>query len=236
MIGSFVGGIFIGLVGIQAFVLVGPGLASMSMFISDELPRNLMFAIIGAVISFIVAFIAAFVLGKDRTVEEKTKDQAGFAEKIGAGETFKSPVIGQMISLSEVKDDIFSSKVMGEGIAIVPSKGALYAPVDGEVTLLFETNHALGMKTDHGVEVLFHIGIDTVQLEGQYFHPKVQAGDRVQAGDLLIEFDLEKIMEAGYDPVTLAVVTNTDQYDIKVQPLQEVNRQDTLMVVTQLGG
>ncbi|MGO4076065.1 PTS beta-glucoside transporter subunit IIBCA, partial [Staphylococcus aureus] len=87
---------------IQAFVLVGPGLASMSMFISDELPRNLMFAIIGAVISFIVAFIAAFVLGKDRTVEEKTKDQAAFAEQIGAGETFKSPVIGQMISLSEV--------------------------------------------------------------------------------------------------------------------------------------
>ncbi|NQD53220.1 PTS beta-glucoside transporter subunit IIBCA, partial [Bacillus altitudinis] len=236
MIGSFVGGIFIGLVGIQAFVLVGPGLASMSMFISDELPRNLMFAVIGAVISFVVAFIAAFVLGKDKKVEEKTNDQDAFAEQIGAGETFKSPVIGQMISLSEVKDDIFSSKVMGDGIAIVPSEGALYAPVDGEVTLLFETNHALGMKTDKGVEVLFHIGIDTVQLEGQYFYPKVQAGDRVQAGDLLIEFDVEKIMEAGYDPVTLAVITNTDQYDIKVQPLQEVNRQDTLMVITQLGG
>lgn len=236
MIGSFVGGIFIGLVGIQAFVLVGPGLASMSMFISDELPRNLMFAVIGAVISFVVAFIAAFVLGKDKKVEEKTNDQESFAEQIGAGETFKSPVIGQMISLSEVKDDIFSSKVMGDGIAIVPSEGALYAPVDGEVTLLFETNHALGMKTDKGVEVLFHIGIDTVQLEGQYFYPKVQAGDRVQAGDLLIEFDVEKIMEAGYDPVTLAVITNTDQYDIKVQPLQEVNRQDTLMVITQLGG
>ena len=81
---------------------------------------------------------------------------------------------------------------MGDGIAIIPSEGALYAPVDGEVTLLFETNHALGMKTDKGVEVLFHIGIDTVQLEGQYFYPKVQAGDRVQAGDLLIEFDVEK--------------------------------------------
>lgn len=173
MIGSFVGGIFIGLVGIQAFVLVGPGLASMSMFISDELPRNLMFAVVGAVISFVVAFIAAFVLGKDKKVEEKTNDQDAFAEQIGAGETFKSPVIGQMISLSEVKDDIFSSKVMGDGIAIVPSEGALYAPVDGEVTLLFETNHALGMKTDKGVEVLFHIGIDTVQLEGQYFYPKV---------------------------------------------------------------
>ncbi|MED1129139.1 beta-glucoside-specific PTS transporter subunit IIABC [Bacillus paralicheniformis] len=238
MIGSFIGGIFIGLVGLQAFVLVGPGLASMSMFISDELPRNFMFAVIGFAISFVVAFAAAFILGKDRKTEETEKEaeQGVFAEKLGADETFKSPVIGQMISLSDVEDDIFSSKVMGEGIAIIPSKGELYAPVDGEISLLFETNHALGMKTANGVEVLFHIGIDTVQLEGKFFKPWVQAGDKVKAGDLLIQFDLEKIKEAGYDPVTLAVITNTDQYDIKVTQLKEVNRQDTLMVVTQLGG
>ncbi|MGF7531674.1 beta-glucoside-specific PTS transporter subunit IIABC [Bacillus paralicheniformis] len=238
MIGSFIGGIFIGLVGLQAFVLVGPGLASMSMFISDELPRNFMFAVIGFAISFVVAFAAAFIFGKDRKIEEKKKEaeQGVFAEKLGADETFKSPVIGQMISLSDVEDDIFSSKVMGEGIAIIPSKGELYAPVDGEISLLFETNHALGMKTANGVEVLFHIGIDTVQLEGKFFKTLVQAGDKVKAGDLLIQFDLEKIKEAGYDPVTLAVITNTDQYDIKVTQLKEVNRQDTLMVVTQLGG
>lgn len=238
MIGSFIGGIFIGLVGLQAFVLVGPGLASMSMFISDELPRNFMFAVIGFGISFVVAFAAAFILGRDRKTEEteKAAEQGVFAEKLGADETFKSPVIGQMISLSDVEDDIFSSKVMGEGIAIIPSKGELYAPVDGEISLLFETNHALGMKTANGVEVLFHIGIDTVQLEGKFFKPLVQAGDLVKAGDLLIQFDVEKIKEAGYDPVTLAVITNTDQYDIKVTQLKEVNRQDTLMVVTQLGG
>ncbi|MCY8088867.1 beta-glucoside-specific PTS transporter subunit IIABC [Bacillus sonorensis] len=238
MIGSFTGGIFVGLVGLQAFVLVGPGLASMSMFISDELPRNFMFAVIGFAISFVVAFAAAFILGKDRKTEETEKEAepGAFAEKLGADETFKSPVIGQMISLSDVEDDIFSSKVMGEGIAVIPSKGELYAPVDGEISLLFETNHALGMKTANGVEVLFHIGIDTVQLEGKFFKPLVKVGDKVKAGDLLIQFDLEKIKEAGYDPVTLAVITNTDQYDIKVTHLKEVNRQDTLMVVTQLGG
>ena len=238
MIGSFIGGIFIGLVGLQAFVLVGPGLASMSMFISDELPRNFMFAVIGFAISFVVAFAAAFIFGKDRKTEEKKKEAepGAFAVKLGADETFKSPVIGQMISLSDVEDDIFSSKVMGEGIAIIPSKGELYAPVDGEISLLFETNHALGMKTANGVEVLFHIGIDTVQLEGKFFKPLVKVGDQVKAGDLLIQFELEKIKEAGYDPVTLAVITNTDQYDIKVTQLKEVNRQDTLMVVTQLGG
>ncbi|MCY7915911.1 PTS glucose transporter subunit IIA, partial [Bacillus haynesii] len=240
IIGSFTGGIFVGLVGLQAFVLVGPGLASMSMFISDELPRNFMFAVIGFAISFAVAFAAAFIFGKDRKrkIEEKKKEAepGAFVEKLGADETFKSPVIGQMISLSDVEDDIFSSKVMGEGIAIIPSKGELYAPVDGEISLLFETNHALGMKTANGVEVLFHIGIDTVQLEGKFFKPLVQAGDKVKAGDLLIQFELEKIKEAGYDPVTLAVITNTDQYDIKVTQLKEVNRQDTLMVVTQIGG
>ncbi|MCY8024726.1 beta-glucoside-specific PTS transporter subunit IIABC [Bacillus sonorensis] len=238
MIGSFIGGIFIGLVGLQAFVLVGPGLASMSMFISDELPRNFMFAVIGFAISFAVAFAAAFIFGKDRKTEETEKEaeRGVFAEKLGADETFKSPVIGQMISLSDVEDDIFSSKVMGEGIAIIPSKGELYAPIDGEISLLFETNHALGMKTANGVEVLFHIGIDTVQLEGKFFKPLVKVGDQVKAGDLLIQFELEKIKEAGYDPVTLAVITNTDQYGIKVTQLKEVNRQDTLMVVTQLGG
>ncbi|MEC1449125.1 beta-glucoside-specific PTS transporter subunit IIABC [Bacillus haynesii] len=238
MVGSFIGGIFIGLVGLQAFVLVGPGLASMSMFISDELPRNFMFAVIGFAISFAVAFAAAFIFGKDRKIEEKKKEaeRGVFAEKLGADETFKSPVIGQMISLSDVEDDIFSSKVMGEGIAIIPSKGELYAPIDGEISLLFETNHALGMKTANGVEVLFHIGIDTVQLEGKFFKPLVKVGDQVKAGDLLIQFELEKIKEAGYDPVTLAVITNTDQYGIKVTQLKEVNRQDTLMVVTQLGG
>ncbi|MCY8372365.1 beta-glucoside-specific PTS transporter subunit IIABC [Bacillus haynesii] len=238
IIGSFIGGIFIGLVGLQAFVLVGPGLASMSMFISDELPRNFMFAVIGFGISFVVAFAAAFIFGKDRKIEDKKKEaeRGVFAEKLGADETFKSPVIGQMISLSDVEDDIFSSKVMGEGIAIIPAKGELYAPIDGEISLLFETNHALGMKTANGVEVLFHIGIDTVQLEGKFFKPLVQAGDQVKAGDLLIQFELEKIKEAGYDPVTLAVITNTDQYGIKVTQLKEVNRQDTLMVVTQLGG
>ncbi|MEC1560863.1 beta-glucoside-specific PTS transporter subunit IIABC [Bacillus haynesii] len=238
IIGSFIGGIFIGLVGLQAFVLVGPGLASMSMFISDELPRNFVFAVIGFGISFVVAFAAAFIFGKDRKIEDKKKEaeRGVFAEKLGADETFKSPVIGQMISLSDVEDDIFSSKVMGEGIAIIPAKGELYAPIDGEISLLFETNHALGMKTANGVEVLFHIGIDTVQLEGKFFKPLVQAGDQVKAGDLLIQFELEKIKEAGYDPVTLAVITNTDQYGIKVTQLKEVNRQDTLMVVTQLGG
>ncbi|PAF34621.1 PTS beta-glucoside transporter subunit EIIBCA [Terribacillus saccharophilus] len=234
MIGAFVGGTFVGIVGLQAFVVVGPGLASMSMFLSEDLPRNILYAAIGFVLSFVVAFIAAFILGKDK--EQVQPEQEKFAEKIGRGETFTSPVAGKMIPLSQVQDEVFSSKAMGEGIAVVPSKGELYAPVDGEISMIFETSHALGMKTKTGAEILFHVGLNTVQLGGEHFTPQAKVGDQVKAGDVLLTFDLEKIKAAGFDPVTLAIITNTDKYDVQINKQENVTRQDKLMVITQLGG
>jgi PTS system beta-glucosides-specific IIC component len=232
MIGSFVGGSFIGMVGLQAFVLVGPGLASLTMFISEELPRNIINAIFGLVISFAVAFVATFFLGKEKKIKD---EQQEFINTINVEKEFKSPVIGHMIPLSEVKDDVFSSKVMGEGIAVVPSKGELYAPVDGKIEMIFNTNHALGMLTTNGAQILFHVGLDTVQLGGKYFEPLVKLGDEVKAGDLLLKFDLGKIVEEGYDPVTIAVVTNKEEYSVKVANLEDVDHKDTLMLVTALG-
>lgn len=234
MIGAFVGGTFVGIVGLQAFVIVGPGLASMSMFLSEDLPRNMLYAAIGFVLSFVVAFLAAFILGKDK--EQVQPDEEKFAEKIGKGETFTSPVAGKMIPLSKVQDEVFSSKAMGDGIAVVPSKGELYAPVDGEISMIFETSHALGMKTETGAEILFHVGLNTVQLGGEHFTPQVKVGDQVKAGDVLLTFDLEKIKAAGFDPVTLAIITNTDKYDVQINKQENVTRQDKLMVITQLGG
>ncbi|PAE17673.1 PTS beta-glucoside transporter subunit EIIBCA [Virgibacillus sp. 7505] len=234
MIGAFVGGTFVGIVGLQAFVIVGPGLASMSMFLSEDLPRNILYAAIGFVLSFAVAFIAAFILGKDK--EQVQPEEEKFAEKIGRGETFTSPVAGKMIPLSQVQDEVFSSKAMGDGIAVVPSKGELYAPVDGEISMIFETSHALGMKTETGAEILFHVGLNTVQLGGEHFTPQVKVGDQVKAGDVLLTFDLEKIKAAGFDPVTLAIITNTDKYDVQITKQENVTRQDKLMVITQLGG
>ncbi|PAF23053.1 PTS beta-glucoside transporter subunit EIIBCA [Terribacillus saccharophilus] len=234
MIGAFVGGTFVGIVGLQAFVVVGPGLASMSMFLSEDLPRNILYAAIGFVLSFVVAFIAAFILGKDK--EQVQPEQEKFAEKIARGETFTSPVAGKMIPLSQVQDEVFSSKAMGEGIAVVPSKGELYAPVDGEISMIFETSHALGMKTKTGAEILFHVGLNTVQLGGEHFTPQAKVGDQVKAGDVLLTFDLEKIKAAGFDPVTLAIITNTDKYDVQINKQENVTRQDKLMVITQLGG
>ncbi len=234
MIGAFVGGTFVGIVGLQAFVIVGPGLASMSMFLSEDLPRNMLYAAIGFILSFVVAFLAAFILGKDK--EQVQPDEEKFAEKIGKGETFTSPVAGKMIPLSKVQDEVFSSKAMGDGIAVVPSKGELYAPVDGEISMIFETSHALGMKTETGAEILFHVGLNTVQLGGEHFTPQVKVGDQVKAGDVLLTFDLEKIIAAGFDPVTLAIITNTDKYDVQINKQENVTRQDKLMVITQLGG
>lgn len=231
MIGSLIGGTFIGLVGLEAFVIVGPGVASLTMFISEELPKNIINAIIGLVISFAVAFVSALILGKDKKVKE---EQQEFKKSLKVEKEFKSPVIGQMIQLLDVNDDVFSSKVMGEGIAVIPSKGELYAPVDGKIEMLFETNHALGMITENGAQVLFHVGIDTVRLGGKYFEPQVKVGDDVKAGDLLLKFDLEKIVGEGFDPVTIAVVTNKDKYSVKVANLEQVDRKDTLMFISAL--
>lgn len=229
MVGSFVGGTFVGFVGLQAFVLVGPGLASITMFISEELPKNIMYAIVGLGISFAVSFITSFFLSKEK---EAAKDQEEFIHAVHAEKEFKSPVIGQMVALSDVNDDVFSSKVMGDGIAVIPSKGELYAPVDGRIEMIFDTNHAIGMKTSNGAELLFHVGIDTVQLGGKYFEPQVKVGDEVKAGDLLIRFDLEKIIAEGYDPVTIAVITNQEKYALKVANLQQVQHEDTLMLIS----
>ncbi|MCM3213200.1 beta-glucoside-specific PTS transporter subunit IIABC [Niallia taxi] len=237
MIGSFVGGTFIGIAGLQAFVLVGPGLASLSMFISEELPNNIINAIIGLVISFGVAFVAAFLLGKDKSVDKKVaEDQQDQVTKNHSKleSEFKSPLVGKMVNLSDVNDEVFSSKVMGDGIAIIPSKGELYAPTDGKIEMIFETNHALGLTTDQGAQILFHVGLNTVQLAGKYFEPQVKVGDEVKTGDLLLKFDLEKIKEE-FDPVTIAVVTSKENYTVKVADIKQVEPKDTLMYISALG-
>lgn len=231
VLGSFIGGSYVGIVGLSAFAIVGPGLASISMFISDKAPNNIVNAMIGFAISFIVAFAASLILGKDNAAEKAKEALAG---TIGGKEDFKSPLNGTVISLSDVKDDVFSSRAMGDGIAVIPSEGKLYAPVAGKVEMVFETNHALGMTTNNGAQILFHVGLDTVKLGGKHFLPKVKVGDMVKAGDLLLEFDLEKIVAEGFDPVTVVVVTNKDEYEVKVREIVKVMHTDTLMTVTEL--
>lgn len=124
-----------------------------------------------------------------------------------------SPIEGNAISLDKVNDGVFSEGMLGKGIAIEPSVGRAVSPINGVVSTVFETKHAIGLTSDDGVEILIHIGIDTVKLNGEHFNTHVKAGDKVKVGDILVDFDIEKIKEAGYPIVTPVTITNTDSYD-----------------------
>ena len=132
------------------------------------------------------------------------------SSQVSSGEEIKSPMNGTVIPLSEVPDAVFSSEMLGKGFGVEPSEGKAYAPVDGEVTTVFDTKHAIGLMSKHGVELLIHIGMDTVKLNGKGFDVKVKTGDQVKAGDLLAEFDMDIIKGEGYPMTTAVVVTNTD--------------------------
>ncbi|MBO0425793.1 MULTISPECIES: beta-glucoside-specific PTS transporter subunit IIABC [unclassified Enterococcus] len=209
MASSLVGGAVAGLFAIKAFALVGPGLASITMFVDEANPMNLVWALVTLGVSFAVSFVLVLFLFKDKVVENKTTVADPKAEVLS------KPVEGQVVALSEVNDEVFSSGMIGEGFGIIPTSGELIAPEDGEITMLFETNHAIGLKTRNGAELLFHIGLDTVQLEGKHFTPYVKAGDQVKQGQPLIQFDLEAIKAAGFDPIVICVVTNQENFTVK---------------------
>lgn len=207
MIGGAAGGIYAGISGLVRYAFVSPGLTAIPAFIGEN-PWNVVHALITIVISFVVGFAASWLLGFQESTEVE-----GTSKKDGvSGEWIKAPVTGRAAELSEVADDVFAKEVLGKGAAIFPEEGRVYAPGSGEITIFFETGHAIGMKLDNGAEVLIHVGIDTVNLQGKYFTPKVKAGSRVEAGELLLEFDLQAIAEEGYDTVITIIVTNTPNY------------------------
>lgn len=124
-----------------------------------------------------------------------------------------APMEGKAVSLKEVNDPTFSEGLLGKGIAIIPSSGKVVAPVDGTVELVFDTKHAISMTSAEGVEVLIHVGLDTVNLKGDGYEAHVAAGDAVKKGDLLLTVDLDKIKAAGYDTITPIIICNTDDYE-----------------------
>lgn len=164
----------------------------------------------GCAIAFWGSAISTYIVGFE-DLEEVSKEESSVI-KIETQDgviDITSPVEGECIELSEVKDDVFASKAMGEGIAILPTKGVITAPTDCEVASLFPTLHAIGLKLDNGAEMLIHVGINTVELNGKYFTKHVNQGDLVKRGDKLISFDIDKIKKAGYDVTTPVIVNNT---------------------------
>jgi PTS system beta-glucosides-specific IIC component len=221
VVSSLIGGLCIGIFGVAAFTAVGPGIASISMFIDEGNSNNIIFAIVGFAISFVASFLITFISWKEEMEEvevpvnsedKSTTTSINESVNIEGAVSLKQPIKGEIVSLAEVNDDVFSKKILGEGVAVNPSEGSIYAPCDGEVVMLFDTKHTLALRADNGAEVLFHIGIDTVQLNGKHFDPKVKVGDRVKTDDLLMKFDLEEIKGAGYDTVVPIIITNSEQY------------------------
>ena len=148
-------------------------------------------------------------------------------------EKISSPLKGEVIALSDVQDEAFSSGALGLGAAVDPKEGVLYAPADGTISVFFPTGHAIGMTTDDGVELLIHVGMDTVQLEGKGFRPFAKEGDRVTKGQKLLEFDMELICKEGYSLVTPVLITNTDEFsDISITSECHIDPQSILMTVT----
>lgn len=231
MVSSLIGGAFAGITAIKGFALVGPGIASITMFADKNNGMNLVWAFVTVGISFAVSFIFALVMYKDKVVQEKVAETA-----INLGDTVvSSPVAGRVIPLSEVKDEVFSSGMVGSGVGIIPEEDVLVAPEDGEITMVFETHHALGLKTSNGAEILFHIGIDTVQLNGEGFETFVKQGDRVTKGQQLIAFNRRLIKEKGYDDTIIFVVTNQDKYEVKALNNQaQVSNQTDLLAIASL--
>ncbi len=122
-----------------------------------------------------------------------------------------SPLKGESVLLKEVPDPVFAGGMLGEGIAIKPSEGILYAPCDGRITIIHDTKHAIGMETQNGVEILMHIGLDTVKLQGEFFEKLVNSGQEVNSGEPLLQFDIDGIHEKGYPTITCLIITNSDE-------------------------
>lgn len=129
------------------------------------------------------------------------------------GTVLLNPIAGEIVDISKVSDEVFSQKMLGDGFAVKPTGGEVYAPIGGEITVLFPTLHAISILTAEGLELLIHIGLDTVELEGKGFEAHVKLGDKVKAGDLLMTFDKKVIEDSGRDPITPIVITNMDKVE-----------------------
>ena len=226
-------GLFAGITNMRTYASATAGLTALPVYICDDL-SNVRNAAIAMVASIVISFVLTYLFGgiddtKKEEVKNETKKETTTLNKF---EEIASPVEGKVVALSEVPDEVFSKEAMGKGIAIEPANGEVVAPFDGTIQAIFPTGHAVGIKNENGVEVLIHIGIDTVELEGKYFTANVKNGDTVKKGDVLVKFDIEKIKEAGYNTITPVIITNSSEYlDVIETHENKVNKLDTLLKV-----
>ncbi|QOP72776.1 beta-glucoside-specific PTS transporter subunit IIABC [Pediococcus acidilactici] len=233
MIGGGLGGLFAGLTGVKAYSIAW-GLFGLPAYIGKGHFMNLWLMVASVIISFVGAAIAAFLLGVP--AEDSAEDKAGNVDNAVASKlqtvSLSSVVKGDLVQLAEVGDAAFSTGAMGKGIGIKPTDDHIYAPIDGKVTAVFPTKHAIGITGSNGIEILIHIGIDTVELEGKYFTLQVKEGETVSQGDVLAVVDFFKVVEAGYDPTVMVIITNTNDFlDVIPSVNQIVTDKDQMLNV-----
>ncbi|AYV72380.1 MULTISPECIES: beta-glucoside-specific PTS transporter subunit IIABC [Niallia] len=231
-IAASIGGAIAGLTDIKGYIVGGLGIFGLPSYIT---PEGINMNLWGAVISITVGFIVAFLLtlffgginkGQNSTGNTTASNQVA-ATKVEKEEVL-SPLKGEVKPLSEVKDEAFASGALGHGIAIEPSEGKLYAPADGTVSALFPTKHAIGITTDTGADILIHIGMDTVQLEGKHFIVHTTQGELVKKGQLLIEFDMDEIANSGKLLTTPIVITNYREFHLEMTDKKQIQQGDSL--------
>lgn len=230
-----IGGAFYGHFNFRKFILGGMGIFELpNMMNPDGTMGNIIVAFAGIAISMAVGFVLTMMFYRDEKekVQKLAEDTESLSEKVEEEITVYSPLKGTVIPLDQVEDEAFSSGVLGKGAAVIPEEGVLWAPADGTISVMFPTGHAIGMVTESGAEVLMHVGMDTVKLNGEGFKPLIKAGDQVRKGQPLLGFDMKLIQETGYSLVTPVLVTNYMQYgEIRTLKTGAADRGEALLSV-----
>lgn len=217
-----------------------PGLLTIVNAISPKQPSSFIGEVVGVVIAIVLTILLIQIVGFDDPIEENAEEFEVEAEETPVKKSVEgtmrvdivSPMDGEVLSLKEVEDQVFSSELLGKGVAIKPNGEKVYAPCDATVESIFDTKHAIGLKMENGLEVMIHVGLDTVQLEGKPFELKTKVGTKVKQGDLLLEFDAKAIKDAGYSTVTPVIITNLEEeQDILPYPETEKKVGDQLFAV-----
>lgn len=256
-IGGAVGGLYMGLFKVKNYAGGSPGLMTLPGYIGGNGFTDLIHACVGAAIAFVVSFAASYVLYKEAETEtsgnlgtagataasgvsaaagtfetnKNTRNEEKATAKSGAI-TICSPAAGKLVSIATVSDPTFAQEIMGRGAAVIPEDGTIVSPVNGTIQMVFDTKHAIGFLSEEGAEVLVHVGLDTVNLNGQYFEALVKDGDSVRVGTPVLKVDLKGIQKAGYEIVTPVIVTNSADYaDVIVKEEQGIQKAEAIMKV-----
>lgn len=239
-----VAGAVMGIFKTRNYINGGRGIFGVTSYINpkDGIDSSFYGFLIASIVAFVVGFLITFFYSYNYKLDEvgemssddASEDVVSLNDELGHTAIYEleAPLKGEVLPLNDVKDAAFATGLLGKGIAILPEDGKVYAPADGEITTLFPTNHALGLTTKSGIEILIHVGMDTVNLKGKYFEPLVKQGDQVEKGQLLLTFDIAAIKEAGYVLQTPVIVTNYKQFlDVVETQESHVEVLDSILTV-----